>query len=539
MSALFRQLLAVILSSVLVVPACSEPKATTRVTDALGQVTSYGYDEVGNRITQTDANSHATSYVYDQLGRRTRRILPLGQSESYTYDAAGNVATRTDFNGKTTTYAYDAANRLLSKTPDASFHAAAVTFTYDTNGERASMTDPSGTTNYYYDTQGRLDQKNFMLYSYDQASNVTQIQSGLLTVNYSYDALNRLSTVRESNSGTTSYSYDNVGNLATVTYPNGVVHTYACDNRNRLTNLGVTGTVSGAPGRIASYAYTVDAAGHRTSVTELSGRTVNYAYDNLYRLTNETIAGDPAANNGAVTYTYDPVGNRTQKVSTLPGLPGGLTNYNANDQLATDTYDANGNTTASTGLGYAYDFENHLIQQGGITMVYDGDGNRVRKTAGGVTTSYTVDTQNPTGYVQVIEEDFSLGAPAQAQTYVYGLERISEQRFVNTTQTIYYVYDGHGSVRALSNASGAQSPRTTIRTAACTAIPMAGAAAFPACHATPAFVSATSRRPPPLHLPLCPHPVTRKTSPPTSSPNSRSLKLLSPSTSFSPASSFW
>jgi len=38
----------------------------------------------------------------------------------------------------------------------------------------------------------------------------------------------------------------------------------------------------------------------------------------------------------------DPRGNRTQKVSTLPGYPGGLTNYNANDELATDTYDANG-----------------------------------------------------------------------------------------------------------------------------------------------------------------------------------------------------
>jgi hypothetical protein len=66
--------------------------------------------------------------------------------------------------------------------------------------------------------------------------------------------------------------------------------------------------------------------------------------------------------------TYDPVGNRTQKVSTLPGYPGETSNYNANDQLSTDTYDNDGNTTASNGLGYAYDFENHLIQQGGISI---------------------------------------------------------------------------------------------------------------------------------------------------------------------------
>src|SRR5437879_6403665 len=116
------------------------------------------------------------------------------------------------------------------------------------------------------------------------------------------------------------------------------------------------------------------------------------------------IASDPSGMNGAVSYTYDPVGNRTQKVSTLPGFPGGLTNYNANDQLTSDTYDANGNTTASIGLGYAYDFENHLIQQGGISVVYDGDGNRASKTVAGVKTTYLVDTQNPTGYAQVITE---------------------------------------------------------------------------------------------------------------------------------------
>ena len=93
--------------------------------------------------------------------------------------------------------------------------------------------------------------------------------------------------------------------------------------------------------------------------------------------------------------TYDPVGNRTQKVSTLPGYPGGLSNYIANDQLATDAYDSNGNTTASTGTGYVYDFENHLVQAGaGISYVYDGDGNRVSKTVAGVTTTYIVVTPN-------------------------------------------------------------------------------------------------------------------------------------------------
>ena len=84
---------------------------------------------------------------------------------------------------------------------------------------------------------------------------------------------------------------------------------------------------------IASYAYTLDAAGHRTSVTELSGRKATYGYDNLYRLTSETIASDPGGQNGTISYVYDPVGNRKQMTSTVPAIPAGLLNYDANDRF--------------------------------------------------------------------------------------------------------------------------------------------------------------------------------------------------------------
>jgi hypothetical protein len=198
-------------------------------------------------------------------------------------------------------------------------------------------------------------------------------------------------------------------------------------------------------------------AGHRTSVTELSGRTVNYGYDSIYRLTNETVASDPNGMNGAVSYVYDPVGNRTQKTSTLPGYPGGLSNYNANDELASDTYDADGNTTLSQGLGYAYDFENHLAQAGaGISIVYDGDGNRVSKTVAGVTTKFLVDEANATGYAQVVDE---LQGATLARTYTWGLEQINElfpagSPLSTNHSPLFYVFDGHGSVRALTEVNG-------------------------------------------------------------------------------------
>src|SRR5579859_7424164 len=160
----------------------------------------------------------------------------------------------------------------------------------------------------------------------------------------------------------------------------------------------------------------------------------------------------------------NPVGNRKQITSTLVPVPAGLWNYDANDRFtAGDTYDANGNTVSSGGIANVYDFENHLIQKAGVNIVYDGDGNRVQKTVAGVTTKYLVDTQNPTGYAQVVFETLT-GNTTQpfdsARTYVYGLELISKYRqFVannqGQTQISYYVYDGHGSVRALTSPTGA------------------------------------------------------------------------------------
>jgi hypothetical protein len=81
-------------------------------------------------------------------------------------------------------------------------------------------------------------------------------------------------------------------------------------------------------------------------------------------------------------YTYDTVGNRKQITSTVQMIPSsGLLFYDANDRTATDNYDNNGNTVSSGGIGNVYDFENHLVQNGAVTIVYDGDGNRASETA--------------------------------------------------------------------------------------------------------------------------------------------------------------
>jgi YD repeat-containing protein len=319
------------------------------------------------------------------------------------------------------------------------------------------MTDASGTTIYTYDAQDRLQTKatpqGTLTYTYDTAGNVASMTSSNangVSVGYTYDSLNRLATVVDNRlpvgQNTTTYSYDPASNLATVTYPNGLQSSFTYDDLNRITALNV--------GK-ASYNYTLDQTGNRKQVTESSGRVVNWSYDGIYRLTNETISLDPHSINGSVGYGLDPVSNRLSQTSTLPGIATGSFNYDPDDRLSTETYDANGNTLTSGGKTFAYDFENRLksLNSGAVTIQYDGDGNRVAKTVNGVTTRYLVDSLNPTGWAQVVEE--VVGTTAQ-RTYTYGRKRITENQPIGGSWTAsFYGYDGLGSVRLLTDATGA------------------------------------------------------------------------------------
>jgi RHS repeat-associated protein len=144
--------------------------------------------------------------------------------------------------------------------------------------------------------------------------------------------------------------------------------------------------------------------------------------------------------------------------------------YDANDRLESDTYDANGNTRVgkvalnaqgaealAQTVNDSYDSENRLTSRtapsGNVQVVYDGDGNKVRETANGQTISYSVDTQNPTGYAQVVEE---LQNGTVIRTYTYGHDLLVQDQRDGSGNwaATWFGYDGHGSVRLLTNALG-------------------------------------------------------------------------------------
>lgn len=191
------------------------------------------------------------------------------------------------------------------------------------------MGDASGATVYSYDVRNRLSSKQTpfgtLSYTYNEAGSLMTTRSSNangVSVDYNYDALNRLATVKDNplgslNGGVTNYTYDTGGNLQSYQYPNGITTSYAYNSLNRLTTMTVGTPISS----LASYSYTLGAAGNRTALTELSGRIVNYTYDDLYRLTKESIANDPHGVNGTAGYSYDPVGNRSSRSSSIAALP--------------------------------------------------------------------------------------------------------------------------------------------------------------------------------------------------------------------------
>ncbi|MDD2764572.1 MAG: Ig-like domain-containing protein [Opitutaceae bacterium] len=452
----------------------------------------YSFDELGHQTSQTDALGRVTSYWSDAVGRRTQRVLPDNATETLQYDDWGNLWKRTDFAGKTSVFTYDALNRLTTKTADTSHsslvygHAIArVEYDYDASGARTAArtynkdnlllyteSTPRTVRGWvdYRDAGGtRLD---YTYYGNGLLQDTVSSTTNGVNLGYRYDGLNRLAFVDDATTGTirtTSYTYNANGSLETVACANGVTHNYQYDALNRLRTLNVTLNLT----TLHAYTYQLRASGHRQQVTENTGRTVSYAYDGIYRLTGETITGD-ASSNGSVSYTLDKVGNRLSRSSSVASVPSVVNTFTSRDWLNSDTYDANGNTTLSFGVTTQdiYDFEDRLIVRhkpdgSTINLSYDADGNRLQKTCLDASaqlvssTYYLVDANNLTGYAQVVEEQTSTGGSTPSSTlkvHAYGSDLISQTTFdlgPSTFGTRFYAYDGHGSVRELTDDSGA------------------------------------------------------------------------------------
>jgi RHS repeat-associated protein len=455
---------------------------------------AYQYDSYGNILDIRDPKGRETKFTYDAFGQLVSRTLPLLQTNFNAYNALGQLAMSVDFMGQSSCFVYDSLGRVATNF----LYAAGATapgrtnvFIYDANGRLYQTLRPEGVTTFQYNLDGAVTNitspEGAISYEYDPTMGwLTRAYTTNSDIRYGYDELSRLKTVsvvkRDGATLTTpevtTNTYTRLGSLQDVFYPNGVHAAYQYDVMNRLTNLTSTGN---AGLLLAQYGYVPNANGWRLAATEIL-RQVNgtyvtnqlaWGYDNLGRLTNEASSSTLAALNFTNKYVYDLAGNRLWKTNIV-GAVTTITSYsyNANDQLLvestdstsfTNRYDANGSLTSRSSATeanvYSYNLEGRLAtatinQQQTNRYYYNQSGIRTRMEIFGSVSSTNIflnDPQNLTGFSQVLEELPSIGATPTA-SYTIGSQLIAQKK---TGTNLYFMADGHGSTRLLTDSSGA------------------------------------------------------------------------------------
>ena len=379
--------------------------------DALGNTTKYFIDGGGRPILTTDPLGDTVTVNYDVLNRPTQVIDANGSATNFTYDQNSNLKTVVDARSNTTSYAYDNMDRLSSRT-DPLQHAE--NYVYDQDGNLTQFTDRKGQVDVA--TYDNLNRTTFV--GFAKTVNNKGVASYQSTINYSYDAGDRLTKVVDSVGGTITPVFDNLDRLTSETTPQGQV-TYGYDSANRRTSMQVAGQTTVGYGydndnrltsitqgtAVATPAY--DVAGRLTSLTLPNGVVMTYGYNASSQLTSIAYAKGTTTL-GDLEYSYDATGQRTGVSGAFArtNFPAAVTTatYNADNQLTAwgsnkPTYDANGNMTSDGTNTYSWDARNQLssLTKGKATnsFQYDAFGRRTQKTIGGTTTSYLYDGANP------------------------------------------------------------------------------------------------------------------------------------------------
>lgn len=460
-------------------------------TDPLSQTTVTGYDLVGNIITSTDALNHTTTYGYDAANERTSITQPDGSVLRAAYDTDGNVITSTDALNRPTTYGYDALNRVISYTDPLT---RTTVYTYDVVDNRVALTDAlSRTTLYGFDADHETTAITYnstttpnVTFTYTASGQRASMSDGTGTSTYGYDALDRLITTTTGAGQSLGYGYDPAGRLTTLDYPSAgqvVTHTYDAADQlvketypttlaasNAILTLDATGAITklvdALPGgAFWTYTYGRDALGQLNSgFVVADGSAHTYSYDSHNRLSTDsrtkggttvTSWGMDAADEitqsatGAATSTlsYDGAGELTS-LRTTSGL--------STTQNIGYTYNVDGDrsgqhdSVSGASSSYGYDQADRLISATvGLspttyTYTYDGDGLRQGKTVGGTTTTETWDTA----------EGLPLLVQDGTTRYVTGPDgRVVEQILANGTVR-YVLQDQLGSTAGVLDAGG-------------------------------------------------------------------------------------
>ncbi|MHB1140647.1 MAG: RHS repeat-associated core domain-containing protein [Sulfuricaulis sp.] len=425
-----------------------------KTVNALSQETNYGLDVNDRPTVVTAPNGLSTQYQHDDLGNLLREISPDRRTTDYTHDAAGNVLTVKDARNITTTYAYDALNRVVSmQSTDAS--TPGYSYAYDTCFKGRLCYFP-GTLLFGYDSLGRLnyqlDLKTFLYSSYvfTSAGRLARIDyPNGMAVDYTYDFQNTGSP-KTGNVVRVSTTLDDTTTVLAQNfayYPFGPVNRFSFGNGQYFfmnVDLAYRPTFQRSGPRFKTAFY--DPAGNLNALDDINGTAQTFTYDALDELTS---ASDTQTGSyGSLGYTYLPNGNReTETRNGVVSEYSYIGNRLSNTSSLYWLYDTAGNAYWSNyAYVMAYDGYGRMTSalSGAATYEYNPFHQRIRKTAGGITTRFHY---GPSG-----EMLFETGGGGN-KAYVY-LNGMPLARIDNNSQIYYYHTDHLGTPQAMTDSSG-------------------------------------------------------------------------------------
>jgi RHS repeat-associated protein len=434
-------------------------------------VRNSAYDAAGNLIKFQDENAASRSdttniytYTYDLKNRITSMIYPNALHEDTSYDNAENVVTYKNRASATKTFSqFDNRNRSHRFDWNDGITPWQST-SYDDASRITQIANSVSTINNTYLNDNHLSTQEewtsafndnnhrIVTYAYDVDGNRQTVTypSGTL-FNYNYTQRNQVSSVADSTQHhIVDYTYDASGNVANRALDNGTSTAYTVDQVNRDTVVAhsLVGTT-----RRFDYAY--NSVNDILAAQRDSGLGDGFTYDLTQEILGFAQNGTVNLGTGAVTnpqtntnLTFDGCGNQTSLNGGGTFAVDNLSEYTTFNGAAL-TYDNDGDVLTYSGWTYAYDAQNRLMSATGAggtaSFYYDGLNRQIARSINGTITFSVWD-----GDWAIVEEYGPNNAVTQK--YLQGYHGLVKT-FVGTA--VYYYQDELGSTSHISSATGA------------------------------------------------------------------------------------
>lgn len=305
-----------------------------------GAITSYTYDYLKRKISETNPDNEVTTYAYDSIGQLVRTTLPDGTVNVQTYFDNGVI--------KSTDGAFLSTNEIntqgfISRTSNGNVSGYySKSLSYDPNGNLIQTQSSLGfiekwtydalnRNTSHTDAEGKLSTNN-----YDKSSNLIAAKDAVNSGSSPFNYINDKFVKDEINNdyGTKSYKYNQADQLVSKSHASRICNYSNIDSIGRIGNITCSSENDADPAYAYNYQYTYDSSsfGHLDKVFSNSnfGVDTTYTYDNLDRVigknqTNKAIAawgGTTSPLN--VKYSYSIAG----KIKSITMPSGRVINYN-------------------------------------------------------------------------------------------------------------------------------------------------------------------------------------------------------------------